>query len=211
MWGGNPYGHLHGMIDEKDGKISGDNIAYIYPDMETVLLGRFEDRLMKDGQESEVLSVECDEHGLLYVSQYATPEPSSPHFYYDPPSNVSFGGRTSKPGVIDPYERKWLDLRGADDAKMGQGVFVKKDVKSGLFISSYTGFFYGHANGQHALYNKACSFNVTKSDDERRHCKKYSLSCAPRDATVDIPPEHDQPDSFLPSWGPKVFSLLQKN
>ena len=202
-WGGNPYGHLHGVINDIHGKISGDNIAYIYPDMETALLGKFEDSLMKDAQESEVQSVECDENGLLYVNQFAIPDNSDPHFYYEPPSNVSFGGRTSRPGVLDPYERKWLELRSADEAKMGQGVFTKKDVKEGLFISSYTGFVFDEE--QHEIYCRSCQDNLTKSDDERRHCKKYSLPINARGATIDIPPEYDQADSFLPSWGPKVM------
>ena len=205
MWGGNPNGHLHGNINEKDGLITGDNIAYIYPDMETVLLGRFEDKLMKDAKESKVLSIECDQKGLVSVNKYATTGQASPHFYYEPASNVSYGGTTSEPGVLDPYERKWLELRGADEENMGEGVFVKKDVKAGVFISSYTGFTYGHSNGEHALYYRACVNNLTKTDDERRHCKKYSLGFPARDATIDIPPEYDQPDSFFPSLGPKVL------
>ena len=203
MWGGNPYGHLHGVIKDINGRISGDNIAYIYPDMETVLLGKFEDSLMKDAQESEVQSVECDENGLLYVNQFAIPDYSDPHFYYDHPSNVSFGGRTSNPEVLDPYERKWLELRGADEAEMGLGVFAKKDIRKRIFICSYTGFVFDAE--QHDIYRRNCQDNLTKSDDERRHCKKYSLPIKARSATIHIPPENDKPDSFLPSWGPKVM------
>ena len=203
LWGGVPCGHLHGLINEKDGSITGDSISYIYPDMETALLGRFEEKLMKDAQESEVKSVGCDQNGFLYVNEYASPDPTSPHFYYEPASNVSFGGRTSIPGVLDPYERKWLEIRDADE--MGEGLFVKKDVKEGVFISSYTAFTYGDSNEQHELYNRACVNNLTKTFDERRHCKKYSLPLPARNATIEIPPEHDRPDSFFPSLGPKVL------
>ncbi len=37
-----------------NGSISGDNIAYIYPDMETVFLGTFQNKLMRAARESEV-------------------------------------------------------------------------------------------------------------------------------------------------------------
>ena len=129
LYGGDPRGHLHGMIDETGGKITGDSIAYIYQDMETVLLGRFEDRLMKDAQESKVVKVECNQNGMLYVNQYETPDPLASHFYYEPASNSSFGGTTSVPGTLDPYERKWLEVRMIDEDKVGEGVFAKKDMK----------------------------------------------------------------------------------
>ena len=96
---------------------------YIYPDMETALVGKFADRKMKDAQESRLLDVGCDTNGLYYVTQYSTPELNSPHFYYEPPNNTSFGAGPSN--VLDPYERKWLELRVADDEKMGEGVFTK--------------------------------------------------------------------------------------
>ena len=40
-------GHLHGEASP-DGLISGDSIAFIYPDGKTALLGNFEDRIMKE-------------------------------------------------------------------------------------------------------------------------------------------------------------------
>ena len=205
LYGGDPRGHLHGMIDETGGKITGDSIAYIYPDMETVLLGRFEDRLMKDAQESEVVKVECNQNGMIYVNQYATPDPSASHFYYEPASNSSYGGATSIPGTLDPYEMKWLEVRKIDEDKIEEGVFAKKDMKKHIFISSYVGFTYGKSNGQHEIYKSRCINNVTKTHNGRRHCKKYSLGFKTRDAVIEIPPEHDQPDSFFPSMGPKVI------
>ena len=60
MYGGRPTGHLHGTISPADGTITGSQIMYIYRDMETVLLGKFEDRKMKDAQESRVLDLDCD-------------------------------------------------------------------------------------------------------------------------------------------------------
>ena len=40
-------GYLHGK-PSPDGLISGDSISYIYPDGKTALLGKFEDRVMKE-------------------------------------------------------------------------------------------------------------------------------------------------------------------
>ncbi len=43
---------------------------------------------------------------MIVVTKYS--EPSGPYFYYDPPTNESYGA--GPPNVRDPYERKWLDL-----------------------------------------------------------------------------------------------------
>ena len=43
-------GHLHGQVSS-DGLISGNDIAYIYQDGETALLGKFEDRVMKQARQ----------------------------------------------------------------------------------------------------------------------------------------------------------------
>ena len=202
MYGGKPTGHLHGSVSPTDGTITGSDIMYIYPDMETALVGKFADRKMKDAQESRVLDVGCDTNGLYHVTQYSTPELNSPHFYYEPPNNTSFGA--GPPNVLDPYERKWLELRVADDEKMGEGVFTKRHLKKDTLVSSYNGFVYDTENGESALYRKRCTMNRTKTDDERRHCKKYSIELYSKNAEMEIPPEVDQPETFLPSWGPKV-------
>ena len=170
--------------------------------METVLFGKFKDRQMIDAREATILGTDCDENGLLYVSKYSATEPSSPRFYYDPPTNASFGGGPN--GVSDPYERKWLVLRTADNPKMGEGVFAKKDFKKGELLASYAGFIFGKKNGQLKIYVKNCGMNLTKSDDERRHCIKYALPLRPKDAIINIPPEYDQPGSFHPTLGQKV-------
>ena len=208
MLGGDvPHGFLHGNISNEDASISGRNIAYIYPDMETVLYGNFKNRRMIDAQESKILEMSCDSNGLLYVSKYSTPEISSPHFYYDPPTNVSFGGGPK--GVVDPYERKWLELRVATNPKMGEGVFTKKAFKEGELLASYVGFVYGKQNGQYRIYEKSCGMNTSKSGDERRQCVKYNINLRAKDAMINIPPEHDRPGSFLPSLGPKVNKYVR--
>ncbi len=50
---------------------------------------------MKHAQESTVLEVGCDSNGLMQVTKFQ--EPSGPVFYYDPPTNESFGA--GPPGI----------------------------------------------------------------------------------------------------------------
>ena len=200
MIGGYPRGHMHGTICSRDATISGSSIAYIYPDMETTLLGKFENRQMQDAQESAVLGVDCDEGGLLHVSKYATTNVNSPHFYYEPPSNVSFGAGPR--GIRDPYEEKWLELRASKNAGAGEGVYSKRALMAGELAAIYSGYVYTTA--QLGYYANSCMFNITKTDDERRHCTKYTVGVTYTNNTINIPPEVDKPGMFIPSLGPKV-------
>ena len=206
MVGGIPNGFLHGRISPIDNTITGNNISYIYPDMETSLLGRFKDLMMKDAQESTILGVDCNENGMFYVNNYLRPDPSSPRFYYEPPSNISYG--SGPPGVMDPYERKWLELKPANNLKMGEGLYSKKDFERGELVSSYNGFVYGKTNGEYDIYDKECVSNSTKSDDERRHCVKYMIRLNTKNAYMTIPPEHDLLNTFMPSLGGKVYQFI---
>ena len=118
-------GYLHGVLSPIDGTISGDRISYVYPDMETALLGRFEDRIMKDAQESSIEVANSDENGIRKVHIYLPLKPKSPHFYYNPPNTITFG--SGPKGVIDPYERKLLESEATKDTMCSakkKGVFA---------------------------------------------------------------------------------------
>jgi hypothetical protein len=54
---------MHGKFNN-DGRATGDHLASIYPDMETALLGKFEDFVMKSARETEVREAKCDQ-GLM--------------------------------------------------------------------------------------------------------------------------------------------------
>ena len=51
-------------------------------------------------------------------------------------------------------------------------------------------------------FRETCTNNITKSDEYRRHCKKYSLGTNTFGGTIDLPPELDK--NPLPNLGPKV-------
>ena len=79
MMAGNPYGHLHGVIRNSDGTITGNNVSYIYPDMETSFTGKFEKRrdlteTMIDEKYAQILAIWCDNNVLPYVSEFSKPK-----------------------------------------------------------------------------------------------------------------------------------------
>ena len=97
-------GFLHGKADEK-GLLTGNDIAYIYPDGETAFLGRFENKFMKGAFNVDVEKYGCSEDGSILLVEKFTEPLSDQLFYYQPCTNESFGGGAPL-HVRDPYEVK---------------------------------------------------------------------------------------------------------
>jgi hypothetical protein len=150
-------GFLHGSFDKLSGRATGDELAYIYPDMETAFYGTFENFVMKNAKEAEVISLHCQD-GIISVKKFDI-KSNSPSFYYKPPTNESFGAGPD--GVIDPYERKWLKLSSSGIPNSGQGVFAERDVPQERTISLLSGFVY-KTEEEKKLYQLACAQNVSR-------------------------------------------------
>ena len=140
-------GFMHGKF-EQNGEATGDNLAFIYPDMETAFYGKFEKFVMKSAHESQVLETECDENGMRIVTKYDAIV--DPEFYYDPPTNVSFGA--GPPGVPDPYERKSVKLTTSSIPNTGQGVIALVDFPRDRITCMYSGYLYDAPEQQVYFY-----------------------------------------------------------
>ena len=202
MLGGFPSPRLHGTISNTIGYISGNNLSYIFPDMETSYVGKFENRVMREARYAKVKELKCDANGLPYVSTFLN-ESLDAIFYYKPPSNVSFGAGPEK--IRDPYEDNLVYSDTSAIPNSGEGLFLKKDVRSQMLITSYLGYVYGEEESE--IYDKHCAMNISKSDDERRHCVKYKIGIAYLGKKINIPPEVDVPETYFRSLGPKVSYL----
>ena len=190
-------GFMHGKFNE-EGKATGNDLAFIYPDMETAIVGEFEDFVMKRAQEAEVLEATCDQDGLVIISKFANM--SGPDFYYETPTNESYGAGPY--GIIDPYERKSVQITPSSVNKAGEGVFALKDFPAHRCTCYYSGFLYDHGE-ERIGYQKSCTKNKTLTMDERRKCKKYTLGLFHFRTLIDIPPQFDKPGMFQPTAGPK--------
>jgi hypothetical protein len=150
-------GFMHGTFDKSSGQATGDNLAYIYPDMETAFYGTFDNFVMKNAKEAEVISLHCQD-GLMAVKEFDF-KSDGPIFYYKPPTNQSFGA--GPVGVIDPYERKWLKLQASGIPNSGQGIFATRDVPANRTISLYAGFLY-RTDEEKLLYKLSCKLNGSR-------------------------------------------------
>ena len=191
-------GFIHGKADDQ-GRASGPNISYIYPDGETAFLGHFENLQMKEAFHADVLEYGCDDFGIPIVKKFTQPL-SQQVFKYEPCTNISIGGGAPI-HVQDPYELKTVQMSESSIPKSGEGVFLKRDVPRHRFACMYSYFLYRRPD-EALLYKEACTYNVSKSDDFRRNCKKYGIPLISYGAVINIPPEFDI--NPLPNLGPKV-------
>ena len=82
-------GYMHGTFDKSSGQATGDDLAFIYPDMETAFYGTFDNFVMKKAKEAQVVSLHCKD-GLPAVKDFKV-ETNGPTFYYEAPTNQSLG------------------------------------------------------------------------------------------------------------------------
>ena len=158
-------GFLYGKLNKK-GKLTGDNIAYVYPDYKTVLVGTFEDKYMKSAFKSEILKVHCKD-GLLQLD-FSVPDPNSQEYKYDPPSHVSMGAMWY---VKDPMEEELIELKESVIEGAGQGIFAKEDIPAVKVAALYNGLIFD--DKQLAISDEKCA----KLDlEERKICYKYNVS-----------------------------------
>ena len=81
--------------------------AFLYPDLETAILGRFSGRLLAKGWEAQVTEIICAKSGLpllQFQGQFGDPWPS---YRYSPPNHYFLG---DQPDLGDPYEAKNIEV-----------------------------------------------------------------------------------------------------
>ena len=114
--------------------ISGNNIVFIYPDMKTVLIGRFDKRRMIAAKPSKILAERCNK-GIKEI-KVAKPKEDAPILTYSRPNRLRIG---DQPRVMDPFTKKNIYIgNGTKD----DGVFAKRDMQKGDLVMYYSGLFW---------------------------------------------------------------------
>ena len=113
-------------------------MVFIYPDMKTVLVGKFEDGIMLSGRPAKIVAERCND-GIKEI-KISSIKPDAPTFKYSRPTRVNIG---DQPKEMDPYERKLVYI---NTTKWGDdGLFAKKDIKVNELVSYYSGIIWDSA------------------------------------------------------------------
>lgn len=118
----------------RHGDLTGDNIAYIYPDMKTVIAGKFSKNVLISGQTGILEDITRASNGLMRPVYNL--DDSNNEFRYSP-SNLTWMG--SDPLLRDPLEDKYLMVANSTLVAAGRGVFMKVNAKMGTIVGFYNG------------------------------------------------------------------------
>lgn len=125
-------GCLVGRVD-KHGALTGQKIAYIYPDFHTALIGLFVDGVMKEAQECIVSGAMNDEAGIK------CPVFSPPNGPVHRRQISDFDIICTDPRIPDPYESRLVEVRSSEIEGGNEGLFAKQFLEVNTTISFYNG------------------------------------------------------------------------
>ena len=109
-------------------------MIFVYPDMETALIGYFENDQMVAAKPTKIIRERC--HRGIKEIKVAKPKLNAPTLTYKRPNYIRPG---DQPKVIDPFEQRNIYIKAG---KMGDGMFAKKNIINGDIIAYYAGFLY---------------------------------------------------------------------
>ena len=182
-------GSLIGTVDS-EGRLTGDNIVYVYPDKETALIGQFEDGQLVKARMAKLLKV----LGTSTAVINDTGEVKLPNFSYraDFPESVCFDVSSHdvlslQPLLRDAYEQDRVYVEKSLIENAGEGLFAKVDLEEDEVVSFYNGVRLSH--------------DEVDSRDWSANGNTLSLD---EDTVIDVPAEYASTDIYCATLGHKA-------
>jgi len=124
-------GFTFGKVDD-EGKLTGDDIAYIYPDFKMAIRGKFIDGVLVEGHQCDVIGAYMD-HGIM-VPVFG--DCSGPAFEYEQPGIRCIA---LHPLLRDPWEDKKVFVSDSMLPQGGEGLFAKRNIERREIVALYNG------------------------------------------------------------------------
>ncbi len=133
-------GWICGAVDER-GRFTGNDIAFVYPDRTTCLLGRFEDEVMVEATCARLVGATKNDAAVLVpsIKECATgdeSEATSASFSFSPSDSKRIACDHT---VRDPYESAVVECRQSEIECAGDGLFAAMDLPAGVIVAYYNG------------------------------------------------------------------------
>uniref|UniRef100_A0A1A7YBU0 Histone-lysine N-methyltransferase SETD7 n=1 Tax=Iconisemion striatum TaxID=60296 RepID=A0A1A7YBU0_9TELE len=176
-------GCVFGEVNQ-DGEMTGDSVAYIYPDGHTALYGTFVD--------GELITARL---AMLVSNQTGRPHfeitPNSPVYSYDKSTSTCI---TAHPLLPDPYESQRVFVAESLIKGAGQGLFARDNSEAGAVMAFYNGV------------------RITHSEvDSRDWAMNGNTISLDEDTVIDVPQPFDQIEKYCASLGHKANHSFTPN
>jgi len=159
--------------------LTGDNVAWVYPDFRTGLVGQFVAGTMLSARVAEIVEI-GEENGIPTLKTTQINDKVN-RFVFDPSTDTHI---SSTPLVRDPYEEKMLLVQTSRIPGAGVGVFTIQPVKKNSII--------GYFNGIHRHRGE-----IFKDGDK----SAYLVEGTHRNEMLDIPEEYQSWQKYQSSAG----------
>ena len=114
-------------------ELSGPDVAYVYPDMKTMIVGQFKKGQLVSGLEGELTGLTYGENGLLRpLYEIKGKQP----FTYSVSNKTCIG---INPLLRDPMEEKYVYVGNSSISGAGRGVFLRQKARKGFTVAFYNG------------------------------------------------------------------------
>ena len=175
----------------EDGKYQ---LAYIYQDMRTAIVGKFFKGKLLEGESRIVVGYRCEE-GILTL-EFSKSKHNRERLEYEE-STATF--ITSNPKLMDPYERSSIYIKETTISGMrfSDGLFAKRVLPHFALVAVYAGT---RLNKQE--HDKI--FSPKNITDEMYEDMQKNLITLDDDITIDIPPKYSNIVDYRSSLGHKV-------
>lgn len=172
---------LMGDVDDC-GQLSGENIAYVYPDKCTTLVGKFHEGTLVEARYGTL-------KGALPLRLTRLPDIQlNPHFLIPVIFDQSTHDVLScQPLIPDAYEQERVCVRPSLIPKAGEGLFARRELGEGEVVSFYNGLRLSHTEVDEREWSLNC--NTISLDDS---------------TVLDVPPEYSSTSNYCATLAHKA-------
>lgn len=176
-------GCVFGEVNE-EGEMTGQSVAYIYPDSHTALYGTFVDGELIEARLAKLVS------NMTGRPRFET-NPNSATYTYDKSTSSCIATHTL---LADPYESQMVLVADSLIKGAGQGLFAKADANTNTVMAFYNGV------------------RITHSEvDSRDWTLNGNTISLDEDTVIDVPQPFDQTEKYCASLGHKANHSFTPN
>ncbi|CAL8358696.1 unnamed protein product [Merluccius merluccius] len=177
--GGSVFGEVN-----VDGEMTGESMAYIYPNCQIALYGSFVEGEVISARLATLVSAESGGTHFEVTTD-------SPVYSYDKSTSTCIATHLLLP---DPYESQRVFVADSLIKGAGQGLFAKMDAESDTVMAFYNGV------------------RITHSEvDSRDWAQNVNTISLDEDAVIDVPQPYDQTEQYCATLGHKANHSFTPN
>ena len=123
---------ITGEADPITGHLVGENIAYLYPDRKTALIGTYVKERFMFAQAAFIQTVAVRNE----IGQVKFTQPRGPIYEFDPGTETRI---SAEPLLPDPYETQYCYVKTSRIKGAHDGLFAKRSLPKGFIVAFYNG------------------------------------------------------------------------